>query len=94
VTVLEDEMIVFADKDLKEGPLCRLRAAGVQVGNSTSQSVGTAMRIIAKGESRSLFDVAFKWRETNKSNGALVTSRAPSGLTVELKDSTLKSGKS
>jgi hypothetical protein len=89
VVRLENEAIVFADRHPEEDLLGRLRAANVPVENKANHSVGTALRISAKGQPRRFFEIVLEWWEANRSNGAKVTFRASIGRTIELKDSTL-----
>jgi hypothetical protein len=86
---VNNEAIVFADRNLEEDLLGQLRVASIAVEDIATNSVGTALRIRPRGEPRRFFELVFKWWERNRKNGALVTFRASSGLTVELRDSTL-----
>lgn len=79
---------MFADKDLEENLLTELRAAKIDV-DTTTHSIGTALRIVTKGESKQFFELAYKWWQSNRNRGALVTFRTSSGQTIELKESTV-----
>jgi len=86
---VNNEAIVFADRNLEEDLLGQLRVASIAVGDIGTHSVGTALRITPRDDPRRFFELVFKWWERNRKNGALVTFRASTGMTVELKDSTM-----
>lgn len=82
---MENEVIVFADKDLEEDLISKLRSANVEV--DAKPPIGTTLRIVAKGEPKRFFETVLEWWLDNRPRNVAVTMRMASGEIFELKDS-------
>ena len=82
-----DEVIVFADKDLEENLVSKLRSSDIEF--DAKPPLGTTLRIIAKREAKRFFEAVLEWWLVNRQRNVAVTMRMSSGEVFELKDSTI-----
>jgi hypothetical protein len=83
----ENEVIVFADKDLEENLINKLRASNLEV--DARPPIGTTLRISAKNEPRRFFETVLEWWLDNRPKNVAVTMRMSNGEVFELKDSVI-----
>ena len=84
---MENEVIVFADKDLEENLVNKLRALNLEV--DARPPIGTTLRISAKKELRRFFETILEWWLDNRPKNVAVTMRMSNGEIFELKDSVI-----
>ena len=84
----ENEIIVFADSELKERTLKEFDPSSVKV-SKTSFLAALPLRISNKGSPKVFFETALKMWKANKTSMRVTFRAAKGNMTLELSDSTV-----
>lgn len=82
---MENEVIVFADLNVEDELVSKLRASNLEV--DVKPPIGTALRIVAQKDPKRFFGTIVDWWLEKGGRNMSVTVRMSGGETFELKES-------